>query len=145
MVPFAVRIEPREAEMRYRSAFCVAVALSVAALAGCAAKPGALVRTEGMPGQLEPIHAAAFTRDLAVFRVSSNGCTDKSDVKPFITQLKDSAVITLRRLDEDRCSRPVRGGVQMEWTFKELGLPPGANVLVNNPYMMDSEVVAISQ
>ena len=71
--------------------------------------------------------------------------TDKSDVKPFITQLKDSAVITLRRLDEDRCSRPVRGGVQMEWTFQELGLPPGANVLVNNPYMMDGEAVAVSQ
>lgn len=131
--------------MRYRIAFCVVAALSVAALAGCASKPGALVRTEGMPGQLEPIHAAAFTRDLAVFRVSSNGCTDKSDVKPFITQLKDSAVITLRRLDEDRCSRPVRGGVQMEWTFQELGLPPGANVLVNNPYMMDGEAAAVSQ
>jgi len=145
MLPLAVRIEPQEAEMRYRIAFCVAAALSVAALAGCASQPGALVRTEGMPGQLEPIHAAAFTRDLAVFRVSSNGCTDKSDVKPFITQLKDSAVITLRRLDEDRCSRPVRGGVQMEWTFQELGLPPGANVLVNNPYMMDGEAAAVSQ
>jgi hypothetical protein len=66
-------------------------------------------------------------------------------VKPFITQLKDSAVITLRRLDEDRCSRPVRGGVQMEWTFQELGLPSGANVLVNNPYMMDGEAVVVSQ
>ncbi|MBN9480255.1 MAG: hypothetical protein J0I52_08465 [Bordetella sp.] len=119
------------------------VVLSMVVLAGCAQTPEALVRTEGMPGQLEPIHAAAFTRDLAVFRVSSNGCTDKSDVKPFITRLKDSAVITLRRLDEDRCASPVRGGVQVEWTFQELGLPPGANVLVNNPYMIDGEAAAI--
>lgn len=130
--------------MRRTIALCAVAAVAV--LAGACAVSGASdVRTAGMPGQLEPIHAAAFTRDLAVFRVSSNGCTDKSDVKPFITQLKDSAVITLRRLDEDRCSRPVRGGVQMEWTFKELGLPPGANVLVNNPYMMDGEAAAVSQ
>lgn len=113
-------------------------------LAGCVRAPGALVRTEGMPGQLEPIHAAAFTRDLAVFRVSSNGCTDKADVKPFITRLKDSAVITLRRLDEDRCTRPVKGGVQMEWTFQELGLPSGVTVVVNNPYLMDGGTNAIS-
>lgn len=115
----------------------------VVSLSGCVRAPGALVRTEGMPGHLEPIHAAAFTRDLAVFRVSSNGCTDKADVKPFITRLKDSAVITLRRLGEDRCARPVKGGVQMEWTFQELGLPPGVTVVVNNPYQMDGENAAV--
>jgi hypothetical protein len=104
-----------------------------------------MVRTEGMPGQLEPIHAAAFTRDLAVFRVSSNGCTEKSDVKPFITRLKDSAVITLRRLDEDRCTRPLKDGVQLEWTFQELGLPSGVNILVNNPYMLNGETGTVSQ
>ena len=110
-----------------------------AGLAACAHAPGDLVRTEGMPGQLEPIHAAAFTRDLAVFRVSSNGCTDKSDVKPFITQLKDTAVITLRRMGEDVCTRPVKDGVQIQWTFEELGLPAGANVVVNNPYLMNGD------
>ncbi|RSB41792.1 MULTISPECIES: hypothetical protein [Brevundimonas] len=110
-----------------------------AGLAACAHAPGELVRTEGMPGQLEPIHAAAFTRDLAVFRVSSNGCTDKSDVKPFITQLKDTAVITLRRMGEDVCTRPVKDGVQIQWTFEELGLPAGANVVVNNPYLMNGD------
>lgn len=115
----------------------------VVGLSGCVREPGALVRTEGMPGQLEPIHAAAFTRDLAVFRVSSNGCTDKGDVKPFITRLKDSAVITLRRLGEDRCAHPVKGGVQMEWTFQELGLPPGVNVVVNNPYLLNVENAAV--
>ena len=110
-----------------------------AGLAACAHAPGELVRTEGMPGQLESIHAAAFTRDLAVFRVSSNGCTDKSDVKPFITQLKDTAVITLRRMGEDVCTRPVKDGVQIQWTFEELGLPAGANVVVNNPYLMNGD------
>ena len=72
----------------------------------------------------------------AVFWVSSNGCTSKEDVKPFITRLRDSAVITLRRLDEDRCSDVRSEGVQLQWSFEELGLEPGAEVTVNNPYMM---------
>ena len=121
--------------MRRTAAFSVVAA--VAALAGgCAVTGDQAVRTAGMPGQLEPIHAAAFTRDTAVFWVSSNGCTSKADVKPFITRLRDSAVITLRRVDEDRCTQPRSDGVQLQWSFEELGLPPGADVSVNNPYMM---------
>ncbi|MCA3699163.1 MAG: hypothetical protein IOB84_05150, partial [Brevundimonas sp.] len=53
-------------------------ALAALSLSGCALLPfdrePPVVRV--MPGQLEPIHAAAITRDLAVFWVSSNGCTD---------------------------------------------------------------------
>ena len=121
--------------MRRIIALCAVAA--VAALAGaCAVTGDQPVRTAGMPGQLEPIHAAAFTRDTAVFWVSSNGCTSKADVKPFITRLRDSAVITLRRLDEDRCSDVKSEGVQLQWSFEELGLEPGAEVSVNNPYMM---------
>ncbi|MGO4409682.1 MULTISPECIES: hypothetical protein [unclassified Brevundimonas] len=121
--------------MRRTIALCAVAALAVLA-SGCATSGEPVVRTAGMPGQLEPIHAAAFTRDLAVFWVSSNGCTSKADVKPFITRLRDSAVITLRRVDEDRCTDPKAEGVQLQWTFEELGLPPGAEVSVNNPYMM---------
>ena len=62
--------------------------------------------------------------------------TSKADVKPFITRLRDSAVITLRRVDEDRCAEPKADGVQLQWTFEELGLTPGSEVTVNNPYMM---------
>ncbi len=121
--------------MRRNIALCAVAA--VAALAGaCASIGDQAVRTADMPGQLEPIHAAAFTRDLAVFWVSSNGCTSKADVKPFITRLRDSAVITLRRVDEDRCTEPRADGVQVQWTFEELGLAPGSQVTVNNPYMM---------
>lgn len=129
--------------MMNRAAAAIAV-LAALSLGGCetvrrglapdSARPA--VATADMPGQLEPIHAAAFTKDLAVFWVSSNGCTRKDDVRPFVTQTRDSAVITLRRMDEDRCSRPMAEGVQLEWTFEELGLPPGASVSVNNPYLM---------
>lgn len=124
--------------MRRTAALCAVAAVTLMTGA-CAVASDPVVRTAGMPGQLEPIHAAAFTRDTAVFWVSSNGCTGKDDVKPFITRLRDSAVITLRRVDEDRCSTPRADGVQLQWSFEELGLPPGADVTVNNPYMMRQE------
>ncbi|WEK57137.1 MAG: hypothetical protein P0Y52_11375 [Candidatus Brevundimonas phytovorans] len=116
----------------------VAAAVAVAALSACVSTP--VVQTADMPGQLEPVHAAAFTQDMAVFWVSSNGCTGKDDVKPFVTRLRDSAVITLRRLDEDRCQDVKPEGVQLQWSFEELGLEPGAQVSVNNPYMLRQDV-----
>ena len=48
-------------------------------------------------------------------------------------------MITLRRMGEDVCTRPVKDGVQIQWTFEELGLPAGANVVVNNPYLMNGD------
>lgn len=89
-----------------------------------------------MPGQIEPIHAAAITRDQAVFWVSSNGCTSKQDVTPMVQRQGGEVVITLRRLEEDRCTRPLRDGVQLQWSFDELGLRPGSSVTVRNPYQL---------
>lgn len=128
----------------FTRATITSVLLAALALGGCGTLREAMtpeparpaVTTADMPGQLEPIHAAAFTRDLAVFWVSSNGCTRKDDVRPVVTQTRDSAVITLRRIDEDKCTRPMAEGIQLEWTFEELGLAPGASVSVNNPYLM---------
>lgn len=59
------------------------IALVALATSGCAMFQTDPVSTPiaAMPGQLEPIHAAAITRDLAVFWVSSNGCTDKDDLR----------------------------------------------------------------
>ena len=93
-----------------------------------------------MPGQLEPIHAAAITRDLAVFWVSSNGCTEKEDLTPVIDRAGDGSTITLRRIDEDTCNRPLAEGVEIIWSFEELGLPPGERVRVNNPYQLPPSI-----
>jgi len=87
-----------------------------------------------LPGLMEPIHAAAIAQDQAVFWVSSNGCTAKADLTPVVRRVRDGSTITLRRLKEDRCLRPVAEGVEMRWTFEEMGLAPGAHVSIENPY-----------
>lgn len=88
------------------------------------------------PGQIEAVHAAAIVQDQAVFWVSSNGCTEKADLLPVVRQEGDASVITLRRLKQDRCQRPSDQGVEMRWTFQEMGLAPGARVSVENPYQL---------
>ena len=94
---------------------------------------------EAMPGLLEPIHAAAFTNQYAIFRVSSNGCTDKNDIAPVISRDSHEVVITLRRLREDNCKALVEEGVELIWSFEELGPRPGEPVEINNPYQLAPE------
>ena len=88
------------------------------------------------PGQIEPVHAAAIVQDQAVFWVSSNGCTRKADLLPVVRRHGDASVITLRRLKEDRCLEPRDQGVEMRWTFQEMGLAPGTRVSIENPYQL---------
>ncbi|MBU1345785.1 MAG: hypothetical protein KKA16_02410 [Alphaproteobacteria bacterium] len=113
------------------------IATAALATSGCALfQPQPPMRAVVMPGQLEPIHAAAITRDLAVFWVSSNGCTDRDDLFPMVNQAGGDTTITLRRIDQDDCDTPVNDGVEVMWSFEELGLVPGSRLSVNNPYQL---------
>lgn len=112
------------------------IAAASACLSACATAGEPTVSTAGMPGALEPIHAAAFTKDQAVFWVSSNGCTRKEDLIPIVSLQGGNAVITLRRIDEDKCRDSRAEGVELKWSFEELGLKPGSPVSVNNPYQL---------
>ena len=89
-----------------------------------------------MPGQIEPVHAAAIAHDEAVFWVTSNGCTAKEDITPVVRASIDGPVITLRRIKEDRCLETQPEGTEVRWSFEELGLPPGTRLSVENPYQL---------
>lgn len=94
------------------------------------------VDTSGMPGEMEPIHAAAFTADSALFQVSSNGCTDRDDIEPIISRVDQEVVITLRRLTPDNCRAWLAEGVQLEFSLEELGLETGERARINNPFLI---------
>lgn len=89
-----------------------------------------------MPGQVEPVHAAAIARDEAVFWVTSNGCTAKEDITPVVRDSSEGPIITLRRIKEDRCLESRPEGAEVRWSFEELGLPPGSRLSVENPYQL---------
>ncbi len=117
------------------------IAAATLATSGCALfRQETPMSTAAMPGQIEPIHAAAITRDLAVFWVSSNGCTDKDDLRPIVGHMGADSTITLRRIEQDDCETPMADGVELIWSFEELGLTPGSRVSVNNPYQLPSTI-----
>ena len=91
-------------------------------------------------GRVEAIQGAAFTRHSILLKVRSNGCTDKDDIKPFITKLRTRTVMTLYRLEEDNCSTETSQGVTLQWSFDELGIAPGTEVQLTSPYLHQSEV-----
>ena len=108
-------------------------------LSACAMlKPAdqSVVVVADLPGQMEPVHAAVIAQNQAVFWVTSNGCTAKNDLTPVVRRSHGETVITLRRIKEDRCTVPVRDGLEVRWTFEEMGLPDGTRVSIENPYQM---------
>ena len=117
------------------AATLLAVSLSACALTNPFTR-GDQVAQAAMPGQMEPVHAAVIAHDQALFRVTSNGCTAKADLTPVVRQTRNEAVITLRRIKEDRCQQPIADGLEVSWTFEELGLASGARVSVENPYQL---------
>ena len=86
------------------------------------------------PGTQESVQAAAIAQGQAVFWVGSNGCTTRDDLMPVVSQYRGAATITLWRVSEDDCDAPVPGGVEVRWTFEEMGLRPGTDVRVGNTY-----------
>jgi len=122
-------------------ATAAAVLMLVPLLSACAmvrryAEGPRMPETASLPGHVEPVHAAVIARNQAAFWVSSNGCTAKSDIRPVVRQSSDGPIITLRRIKEDRCREVHPEGVEMRWTFEELGLADGSRLSVENPYQM---------
>lgn len=123
---------------QWKSAGLIGAGLAGAlALSGCAGLPGWLSgrsAVEDGPGVVEPIRAAAVGGDTVLFWISSNGCTEKSDLVPVVRETYDGARVTLRRVRDDRCTNPSDDGVELRWSFEEMGLAPGTRLQVANPY-----------
>jgi len=118
----------------------LALTATGALLTGCASiqslLPGAgsAPAAVSVPGTQESVQAAAIGQGQAVFWVQSNGCTTRDDLMPVVSQYRGAATITLWRVSEDDCDDPVPGGIEVRWTFEEMGLPPGTDVRVGNTY-----------
>lgn len=87
-------------------------------------------RNDGPPA--EAIREARFADGALVVRVDSNGCTQASDFEVAVAD--DSPVeITLRRTKQDLCKALVADGVELRWTYADLGLDAGTPARIRNP------------
>lgn len=80
----------------------------------------------------EPIRSARFEDGALVIRVDSNGCTQASDFELAVAD-GSPADITLKRTREDVCKALVPDGVELRWTYADLGLEPGTPTRIINP------------
>jgi hypothetical protein len=81
----------------------------------------------------EVLRAVRFEPGALVARVDSNGCTDASAFSVEVSEGDGPTAVTLTRSRPDLCKALVPEGVELRWTFEELGLKSGAPVAVTNP------------
>lgn len=87
--------------------------------------------------ELEGVHGARFERERAVVRVTSNGCTQTEHFRVEIVDGAEGAgEIALVRETPDHCRALVADGVEVSWTYDELGLSRGAALVLANPLIV---------
>ncbi|WEK38506.1 MAG: hypothetical protein P0Y50_08045 [Candidatus Brevundimonas colombiensis] len=80
----------------------------------------------------EAIREARFADGALVVRVDSNGCTQASDFEVAVAD-NNPVEITLRRTSPDLCKALVPNGVELRWTYVDLGLDAGTPARILNP------------
>ena len=85
---------------------------------------------------LETLRAVRFEPGALVVVASSNGCTDASSFAVEVSEGDGPTGVTLTRQKPDLCEALVREGVELRWTYEELGLKPGSAVNVTNPVLL---------
>ncbi len=89
-------------------------------------------RTADAP--LETVRAARIEGGRLIVRADSNGCTSAANFAVDVTAGDDGWTdLALRRTDPDPCKALVSDGVDVVWSFDELGLEPGARARLTNP------------
>jgi len=83
----------------------------------------------------ETLRAVRFADGALIARVDSNGCTSAADFAVSVAE-GTPVDITLTRTRQDPCRAIVREGVELRWTYEELGLTAGQTVRIANPYRL---------
>lgn len=79
------------------------------------------------------VYGAAVTAgDEVRLTVASNGCTQKSDFDVDVDRDDGRYEVHVHRKGRDDCRAFLPEGVELTWSFAELGVPPGAPVVVRH-------------
>jgi len=79
------------------------------------------------------VYGADVSGASVAFIVSSNGCSDRSFFDFDILDSDDEVFeIGVRRVRQDHCKAVVPEGVEIGWTYAELGIPDDAELIIRN-------------
>lgn len=82
----------------------------------------------------ERVYSADIGADSITLRVAASGCTTKEFFEPEIDHRGgETFKIEFERVRRDYCKMMQPEGEKLTWSFSELGLPAGAEVILENP------------
>lgn len=85
---------------------------------------------------LETLRSVRFEPGALVVQANSNGCTSEASFAVHIADAEGPAQIRLARETEDLCKALTPNGVELRWTYEELGLKSGETAVVYNPVLL---------
>jgi len=81
----------------------------------------------------ERLYGAVVTAtDTVVVTAPSNGCTSKDSFRTDVDEDDRVYRVRFERVRPDNCKAFLPEGVELTWTFAELGVPAGARVVVRH-------------
>ncbi|HVI34072.1 hypothetical protein [Phenylobacterium sp.] len=108
--------------------------LAALALGGCATAPRTVVGAGGAAlAELETLQGARAGREALTIRVASRGCTGKADFAFHVERKGGAVTLAFGRRRLDPCRSLAGGTTELSFTWAELGVPPGARVVLLNP------------
>lgn len=109
---------------------------AIALLGGCIivdADEGDISASVTDDSRVGTVFAAAVHQNRVSFRVTSNGCTDKTYFDTDVDERSgDRFIVSIDRTKRDMCRAFLPEGVELSYSFAELGLPDGADVTILN-------------
>ena len=79
------------------------------------------------------VYGADVSGGSVAFIVSSNGCSDRSFFEVDVVDDDDDTFeIGIRRTRQDHCEATIPEGIEVGWTYAELGIPQNAEVIIHN-------------
>ena len=92
--------------------------------------------TTAISEPLETLRAVRFEPGALVVVAASNGCTDASSFAVKVSEGEGPTGVSLTRQRPDLCRALLPEGVELRWTYEELGLKPGTAVTIANPVLL---------
>ncbi len=114
--------------MNLRLATFAALA-SATALGGCVVVAGDFDDHDHFTSGGDVMGSVVDSRGVTI-TAPSNGCTDRSYYDVDVDRDDGAYEVSFERVRADHCRALLRDGVQLTWSFSELGIPEGARVIV---------------
>lgn len=113
----------------YKTLTFLAISATAFAASGCVIVAGDFDDDSHVARSGDVMGSVVNSRGVTI-TARSNGCTDKSYYAVDIDRDDGRYEVSFDRVREDHCRALLRDGVELTWSYAELGIPEGAPVII---------------